>query len=50
VTLAPGLPFIVGVLVLFDVLVAVVVFSVLVRVLVTLRATAATTELRELIG
>jgi hydrogenase-4 component E len=50
VTLTPGLPFIVGVLVLFDVLVAVVVFAVLVRVLVALRSTAATAQLQDLAG
>lgn len=50
VTLAPGLPFVVGILVLFDVLVAVVVFAVLVRILVALRSSAATTQLQELIG
>ena len=50
VTLAPGLPFVVGVLVLFDVLVAVVVFAVLVRVLVELRSSASTSHLEELVG
>ena len=50
VTLAPGLPLVVGVLVLFDVLVAVVAFAVLVRILVALRSSAATTQLQELVG
>lgn len=50
VTLAPGLPFVVGILVLFDVLVAVVVFAVLVRILVSLRSSAATAQLQELVG
>lgn len=50
VTLAPGLPFVVGILVLFDVLVAVVVFAVLVRILVAIRSSAATAQLQELIG
>jgi len=50
VTLAPGLPFVLGILILFDVLVAVVVFAVLVRILVALRSSAATTQLQELVG
>jgi hydrogenase-4 component E len=40
VTLAPGIPFVIGVLLLIDVLVAVLVFAVLVRVLVAQRASA----------
>ncbi|HTU71534.1 MAG TPA: hypothetical protein VMF11_14625 [Candidatus Baltobacteraceae bacterium] len=40
ITLAPGLPFIIGILLLIDVLVAVVVFAVLVRALVGQRAAA----------
>jgi hydrogenase-4 component E len=40
VTLAPGLPFVIGILLLIDVLVAVVVFAVLVRVLVSRHQTA----------
>lgn len=40
VTLAPGLPFVIGILLLIDVVVAVVVFGVLVRVLVSRHETA----------
>lgn len=50
VTLAPGLPFVVGVLLLIDVLVAVVVFAVLVRVLIAQRASASTHPLQSLRG
>ena len=50
VTLAPGLPFVVGVLLLIDVLVAVFVFSVLVRILVEQRASASIAPLEQLRG
>ena len=40
ITLAPGLPFLIGILLLIDVLVAVVVFAVLVRALVGAKAAA----------
>lgn len=50
VTLAPGLPFVVGVLFLIDVLVAVVVFAVLVRVLIARSASASVLSLSELRG
>jgi hydrogenase-4 component E len=50
VTLAPGLPFVVGVLLLIDVLVAVVVFAVLVRVMVARRNSASLRALSELRG
>jgi len=40
ITLAPGLPFVIGILLLIDVLVAVVVFAVLVRALVGAQAAA----------
>jgi hydrogenase-4 component E len=50
VTLAPGLPFVVGVLLLIDVLVAVVVFAVLVRIMVARRASASIVTLSELRG
>ncbi|MHB8356185.1 MAG: hypothetical protein ACYDDQ_05805 [Vulcanimicrobiaceae bacterium] len=50
VTLAPGLPFVIGVLLLIDVLVAVVVFAVLVRILVGQEASASTTFFERLRG
>ena len=50
VTLAPGLPFVVGVLLLIDVLAAVVVFAVLVRVMVMRRSSASVVTLSELRG
>jgi len=50
VTLAPGLPFVVGVLLLIDVLIAVVVFAVLVRILIERRATASIEAFSELRG
>lgn len=50
VTLAPGLPFVVGVLLLLDVLIAVVVFAVLVRILVAEEATASVHVLQQLNG
>src|ERR1035438_5096256 len=46
VTLAPGLPFVVGILLLIDVLIAVVVFAVLVRILVSQEASASVDVLR----
>jgi hydrogenase-4 component E len=50
VTLAPGLPFVVGVLLLIDVVAAVVVFAVLVRVIVARRNSASIHLLTELRG
>jgi hydrogenase-4 component E len=50
VTLAPGLPFVVGVLLLIDVVVAVVVFAVLVRVMIARRNSASIRTLSELRG
>ncbi len=50
ITLAPGLPFIIGILLLIDIVVAVVVFAVLVRVLVSRHETASTTVFQELRG
>jgi hydrogenase-4 component E len=50
VTLAPGLPFVVGILLLIDVLIAVVVFAVLVRVLVSQEASASVDVLQQLKG
>jgi hydrogenase-4 component E len=50
ITLAPGLPFVIGVLLLIDVLIAVVVFGVLVRVLVAQEATASINVLQQLNG
>lgn len=50
VTLAPGLPFVVGILLLIDVLVAVVVFAVLVRILVAQEASASVGVLQQLNG
>ena len=50
VTLAPGLPFVVGILLLIDVLIAVVVFAVLVRVLVAQESSASVGVLQQLNG
>lgn len=50
VTLAPGLPFVLGILLLIDVLIAVVVFAVLVRILVAQEASAAVGVLQQLNG
>ncbi|MBX6762174.1 MAG: hypothetical protein K6T51_01135 [Rubrobacteraceae bacterium] len=50
VAIAPGLPLLVGLLILFDVLMAVLVFGVLVRLLAVRRATVTTTPLKELKG
>ncbi|MBC5799882.1 MAG: hypothetical protein GIX03_07115 [Candidatus Eremiobacteraeota bacterium] len=50
VTLAPGLPLVVGILLLIDVLVAVFVFAVLVRVLVEQSASASVDVLQRLHG
>ena len=50
VTLAPGLPFVVGILLLIDVLIAVVVFAVLVRILVSQEASASVDVLQQLNG
>jgi hydrogenase-4 component E len=50
VTLAPGLPFVVGILLLVDVLIAVVVFAVLVRTLVSQEASASVDVLQRLSG
>lgn len=50
VALAPRLPFVVGMLLLFDVLIAVIVFGVLVRLLAVRRATISTTDLNRLRG
>jgi len=50
VTLAPGLPFVIGILLLIDVLVAVVVFAVLVRALVEQRSAASVTVFESLRG
>lgn len=50
VAVAPGLPLLVGILILFDVLIAVLVFGVLVRLLAIRRATITTDPLRELRG
>ena len=50
VAVAPGLPLLVGLLILFDVLIAVLVFGVLVRLLASRRSTVTTTPLRELKG
>ncbi|HTW85583.1 MAG TPA: hypothetical protein VMD91_16045 [Candidatus Sulfotelmatobacter sp.] len=50
VTLAPGLPFVVGVLLLIDVLVAVVVFAVLARIMIARRNSASIRSLSELRG
>jgi hydrogenase-4 component E len=50
VTLAPGLPFVIGILLLIDVLVAVVVFAVLVRALVGAQAAASVHVFEKLRG
>lgn len=50
VAVAPGLPLLVGILILFDVLIAVLVFGVLVRLLAVRRSTITTDPLRELKG
>jgi hydrogenase-4 component E len=50
VTLAPGLPFVVGLRLLADVLVAVIVFAVLVRIMVARRSSASVVTLSELRG
>ncbi len=50
VTLAPGLPLVVGILLLIDVLIAVVVFAVLVRVLVAQSSSVAVDVLQRLNG
>jgi hydrogenase-4 component E len=50
ITLAPGLPFVVGVLLLIDVLIAIVVFAVLVRILVAQEASASVNVLQQLNG
>lgn len=50
VTLAPGLPFVVGILLLIDVLVAVVVFAVLVRILAAQQTSLAVDVLQQLNG
>ncbi len=50
VTLAPGLPFLIGVLLLIDVLVAVFVFAILVRALVARRAMASVEFFQNLRG
>lgn len=50
VTLAPGLPFVVGVLLLIDVLGAVVVFGILFRLLVAQRSSASIESLQQLRG
>jgi hydrogenase-4 component E len=50
ITLAPGLPFIIGILLLIDVLIAVVVFGVLVRALVDQQATASISAFQRLRG
>jgi hydrogenase-4 component E len=50
ITLAPGLPFVIGILLLIDVLVAVVVFAVLVRALVGAQAAASVSVFERLKG
>jgi len=50
ITLAPGLPFVIGILLLIDVLVAVVVFAVLVRALIEQHAAASVTVFESLRG
>lgn len=50
VAVAPGLPLLVGILILFDVLMAVLVFGVLVRLLAVRSSTVTTRPLRELKG
>ena len=50
ITLAPGLPFVIGILLLIDVLVAVVVFAVLVRALVGTQGAASVSVFERLKG
>lgn len=50
ITLAPGLPFVVGILLLIDVVIAVAVFAVLVRVLVARHETASVAVFESLRG
>lgn len=50
ITLAPGLPFLIGILLLIDVLIAVVVFAVLLRALVAKEAAASVTVFERLRG
>jgi len=50
ITLAPGLPFVIGILLLIDVLVAVVVFAVLVRALVEQQSAASVSVFERLRG
>lgn len=50
ITLAPGLPFVIGILLLIDVLVAVVVFAVLVRALIGQHSAASVTVFESLRG
>ncbi len=50
VAIAPGLPLLVGLLILFDVLMAVLVFGVLVRFLAMRHSTVTTSHLKELAG
>lgn len=50
VAIAPGLPLLVGILILFDVLMAVLVFGVLARLLAVRRSTVTTTTLKGLRG
>lgn len=50
ITLAPGLPFVIGILLLIDVLVAVVVFAVLVRTLVEQQSVASVSVFERLRG
>ncbi|HEX4014888.1 MAG TPA: hypothetical protein VHX17_13510 [Candidatus Cybelea sp.] len=50
ITLAPGLPFVIGILLLIDVIVAVVVFGVLVRALIGAQAAASVSVFERLKG
>ncbi|MDE2482064.1 MAG: hypothetical protein KGN02_07730 [bacterium] len=50
ITLAPGLPFVIGILLLIDVLIAVVVFAVLVRALVEQQAAVSVSVFERLRG
>ncbi|HTX57444.1 MAG TPA: hypothetical protein VMD47_10145 [Candidatus Acidoferrales bacterium] len=50
ITLAPGLPFVIGILLLIDVLIAVVVFAVLVRALVDRQSAASVAVFERLRG
>lgn len=50
ITLAPGLPFVIGILLLIDVVVAVVVFGVLVRALIGAQAAASVSVFERLKG